>query len=126
MTDEDDIRGVLRRYERALDTGDSDLAASCYAADAIIMPTTLPTVTGLAIQGWYETFFKATKMDVEFTIDEVVVASDTVAYAMTRSHGTQTVLARGAASPESNREVFIFSRADGTWKISRYMFNKPE
>ena len=64
-------------------------------------------------------------MDVTLTIDEVVV-SGTVAYALTRSHGTQTVLARGTASPESNREVFIFAREGGAWKISRYLFNKPQ
>ena len=97
---------------------------SCYAAGAIFMPTTLPTVVGAALRGWYAKFFEATKMDVTFTIDEVVV-SGTVAYALTRSHGTQTMLARGTASPESNREVFIFAREDGAWKISRYLFNKP-
>jgi uncharacterized protein (TIGR02246 family) len=126
MTDEDEIRSVLARYERALDTGDADLAVSCYAAGAIVMPTTLPTVQGTAIHEWYARFFKTTKMDVRFAIDEVVVASDKVAYAMTRSHGTQTALAHGTASPESNREIFIFTRGDGAWQIARYMFNKPE
>jgi hypothetical protein len=26
---------------------------------------------------------------------------------------------------EENREVFVFTRADGAWRIARYMFNKP-
>jgi uncharacterized protein (TIGR02246 family) len=126
MTDEGEIRDVLVRYERALNSGDTDLAVSCYAADAVVMPTALPTVEGAALRGWYARFFETTKMDVTFTIDEVAVASGTVAYALTRSHGTQTVLARGTSSPESNREVFIFAREDGAWKISRYLFNKPQ
>jgi len=125
MTAEGEIRAVLERYERALNSGDADLVVSCYAADAVFMPTNLPTVTGAALRGWYAKFFEAIKMDVTFTIDEVV-ASGTVAYALTRSHGTQTVLANGAASPESNREVFIFGREDGAWKITRYLFNKPQ
>jgi hypothetical protein len=54
-----------------------------------------------------------------------VVASDQLAYALTRSNGTQIVHATGVESVESNREVFIFGREDGAWKISRYMFNKP-
>ena len=124
MTDEGEIRDVLERYQRELNSGDTDLVMSCYAAGAIFMPTTLPTVAGAALRSWYGKFFEATKMDVMFTIDEVVV-SGTVAYALTRSHGTQTMLARGTASPESNREVFIFAREDGAWKISRYLFNKP-
>jgi uncharacterized protein (TIGR02246 family) len=123
--DEDEIRALLRRYERALNTGDAELAASCYTSDAMFMPTTLPTVQGAAIRGWYEEFFKTTKMDVTFTLDEVVIAGP-LAYAMTRSHGTQTALARGTASPESNREIFIFARENGVWRIARYLFNKPE
>jgi uncharacterized protein (TIGR02246 family) len=125
MTDEGEIRNVLERYEQALNSGDADLAMSCYAPDAIFMPTTLPTVEGAALRGWYAKFFEATKMDVKFAIDEVVV-SGMLAYAVTSSHGTQTALAKGTASPESNREVFIFAREDGAWKISRYLFNKPQ
>ena len=125
MTDEGEIRDVLERYQRALNSGGTGLIMSCYAAGAIFMPTTLPTVAGAALRSWYGKFFEATKMDVMFTIDEVVV-SGTVAYALTRSHGTQTMLAWGTASPESNREVFIFAREDSAWKISRYLFNKPQ
>jgi uncharacterized protein (TIGR02246 family) len=125
MTDAAEVRDVLERYERALNSGDADLAMSCYAADAIVMPTALPTVEGAALRGWYAKFFEASKMAVTFTIDEVV-ASGAVAYAVTRSHGTMTALANGTTSPEANREVFIFAREDGAWKISRYLFNKPQ
>ena len=31
-----------------------------------------------------------------------------------------------AASPEANGEMFVFGRANGAWRISRYMFNKAE
>jgi hypothetical protein len=55
---------------------------------------------------------------------EYILAHHT-AYALTRSNGTQTVLATGDQSAESNREIFLF-RDNGTgWKIARYMFNKP-
>jgi ketosteroid isomerase-like protein len=130
MTDEDEIRGLLERYGQALNNGDSDLAMSCYAADAIFMPTTLPTVRSPELRGWYDKFFASTGMDVEFVIDEVVVAvtvgGSAVAYALTRSHGEQTAVATGTVRPESNREVFILTREAGPWKITRYLFNKPE
>jgi ketosteroid isomerase-like protein len=74
----------------------------------------------------YEGIFRIVHLDVTFTIDELVVASDDIAYALTRSNGTQTVLAAGTQSAESNREVFIFGREDGAWKIARYMFNKSK
>jgi ketosteroid isomerase-like protein len=124
-TDENRIRDLLATYERSLNTSDADLAASCYAADAVFMPTTLPTVNGADMADGYRRIFDAIRLEVTFTIDELVVTSDETAYALTRSNGTQTVLATGDVTPESNREIFLFRRSDSDdWKISRYMFNK--
>jgi len=89
------------------------------------MPTTLPTAVGPELTRAYDQTFAAIHLDVRFTIDELVVASDSIAYGLTRSNGTQTVHASGARSAESNREVFIFVVENGAWKISRYLFNKP-
>lgn len=126
-TSESQLRDLLATYERALNTSDADLAASCYSADGIFMPTTLPTVTGAGMADGYRKIFDAIRLDVTFTIDELAVISDETAYALTRSGGTQTVRATGNESAESNREIFLFQRTgtDG-WKIARYMFNKPE
>jgi ketosteroid isomerase-like protein len=74
----------------------------------------------------YRAIFDAIRLDVVFTIDELAVTSDETAYALTRSSGTQTVLSTGEESAESNRELFLFRRISDGWKISRYMFNKPE
>ena len=126
-TSESQIRDLLATYERALNTSDADLAASCYAADGVFMPTTLPTVTGGDMADGYRGIFDAIRLDVTFTIDELAVTSDETAFALTRSSGTQTILATGNESAESNREIFLFQRTgtDG-WKIASYMFNKPE
>ena len=126
-TNENQIRDLLATYERSLNTSDADLAASCYAADGVFMPTTLPTVTGSDMADGYRRIFGAIRLDVTFTIDELDVTSDDTAHALTRSNGTQTVLSTGDESAESNREIFLLQRTntDG-WKISRYMFNKPE
>lgn len=120
----DDIRGLLATYERALNTSDAALAASCYAADGVFMPTTLPTAMGDAILPAYDGIFRAIQLRVTFRVDELVVASDDTAYAVTRSNGEVTVLATGAKAAEANREVFIFRRGAPGWKIARYMFNK--
>lgn len=126
MTNRDDqIRSLLATYEQSLNTSDAALAASCYTPDGIFMPTTLPTANGADMQGAYRQIFDAIRLDVTFTIDELEVASDEVAYALTRSNGTQTVLATGDQTAESNREVFLFRHTDAGWKIARYMFNKP-
>ena len=36
------------------------------------------------------------------------------------------MLATNAETAEANREIFVFHRVDGNWKIARYMFNKAE
>ena len=125
MTNHDDqIRSLLATYERSLNTSDAALAASCYTPDGVFMPTTLPTAEGANMQGAYRQIFDAIRLDVTFTIDELEITSDTSAYALTRSNGTQTVLATGDQTAESNREIFVFRNTDTGWKIARYMFNK--
>jgi ketosteroid isomerase-like protein len=126
MSAESAIRTTLATYERALNTSDVALATTCYTRDGIFMPTTLPTAQGTDLPAAYASIFDTIRLNVAFTIDELVVASDSIAYALTRSNGIQTILATGAESNESNREIFIFHVEDGTWKIARYLFNKPE
>lgn len=121
---DNEIRALLRTYEQALNTSDAGLAASCYSADGVFMPTTLPTASGDQMEIAYGHVFGAIRLAVTFTIDELLVLSDDAAYALTRSAGEQTILATGATSAEANREIFIFRRIDGAWKIARYMFNK--
>jgi uncharacterized protein (TIGR02246 family) len=121
-----EIRKLLKTYERSLNTSDAVLAARCYTSDGVFMPTTLPTARGAAMEDAYARTFNAIRLNVKFTVDELVIASDTIAYALTRSNGTQTVLATGAETAESNREVFIFAIEDEAWRIRRYLFNKPQ
>ncbi len=123
-THEAQIRDLLDTYEQSLNASDAALAATCYTPDGIFMPTTLPTATGADVEDAYRQIFEAIKLDVTFTIDELVIASDTVAYALTHSNGTQTVLATNDQSVETNREIFVFAKTGVGWKISRYMFNK--
>lgn len=125
MTAENEIRDLLTTYERSLNGSDADLATSCYAAEGVFMGVGLPTVSGAALKQAYADIFDTIRLDVTFTVDELVIASQQVAYALTRSHGTQTVIANGTTTAESNREVFIFTHEYGQWRISRYLFNKP-
>lgn len=124
MTPENEIRALLDTYEKALGTSDAELAVACYGSAGMFFPTTLPTATGPELRAAYEQIFATIRLDVAFTVDELVVTGADSAHALTRSNGTQTVLADGARSTEANREVFLFGREDGRWVITRYMFNK--
>ena len=102
-THENQIRDLLATYERSLNASDADLAASCYTSDGVFMPTTLPTVTGPEMANGYRQIFDAIRLDVTFTVDELVVTTDEAAHALTRSNGTQTILATGDKTAASNR-----------------------
>lgn len=120
----DALRKLLTRYERSLNTSDADLVASCYTADGIFMPTALPTAAGPDLRAAYGNVFGAIRLNITFSIDELVITGDDTAYGLTRSNGEVTILATGETHPESNRELFIFRRETGEWRIARYMFNK--
>lgn len=126
MRAQDDIRGLLATYKRSLNTSDAKLAAQSYTDDGIFMPTTLPTARGADMAEACARIFGQISLDVAFTIDELEVTGEDSAYALTRSNGTQTILATGTQSAESNREIFILRRSGNAWKIARYMFNKAE
>ena len=118
------LRNLLATYERSLNTSDADLAVSCYAADGIFMPTTLPTAAGKELRTAYANIFAAIQLQITFSVDELVIAGEDTAYALTRSKGEVTIRATSSTNPEANREMFIFRREAGGWKIARYMFNK--
>ena len=121
--DEQQIRDLLTTYAKALKTGDVELATSIYADDAVVMGNEMPTNQGAEIRRSFETNFDLIRLDVEFTLDGLVVDGN-VAYGYTRSEGTITKLATDDTVPSSARELLVFTRQSGEWKIARYMFNR--
>ncbi len=124
MTNQEQIRNILDRYESALNASDVDAVLALYAEDAVFMPTNAPTATGAtAVRAAYEHVFGMIKLDIAFSIDEIEVG-DNVAFATTGSKGKVTILSENVTAPEEYRELFVFQKIDGVWKIARYMFNK--
>jgi uncharacterized protein (TIGR02246 family) len=120
------IETLLSQYEKSLNTSDAKLAQSLYTKDGIFMPTEAPSGIGSeGILKSYEYVFSQIQLNIEFFIEEVQVEG-TMAFAVTSSKGTTMIRATGDTLPEANRELFVFEKVDGEWKISRYMFNKTE
>jgi uncharacterized protein (TIGR02246 family) len=120
------IRQQLQRYEQALNASDADAVMKLYAADAVFMPQhSSPAVGRDAVRAAYDNVFKAIKLDIKFTIDEVEHMSSTWAYARTRSSGMVKVL--GTQLPpgaEANQELFVLRKEpDGQWRFARYIFS---
>ena len=120
------IETLLNKYKKSLNTSDAKLAQSLYTKDGIFMPTEAPSGIGAEnILKSYEFVFSQIQLTIEFFIEEIVV-DESMAFAVTSSKGTTLIHATGDTMPEANRELFVFEKVDGEWKIARYMFNKTE
>ena len=123
MSPEDEIATLLSTYGQALKSGDLDAAVGCYTADAVVAAPAVPTATGPGVRDLYAQILGALRLDITFTLEQVIAPGGEEVVAFTRSEGTQTDVAAGTDSPEANREAFVFTRQDGSLKISRYLFN---
>lgn len=120
------IEELLNVYKKSLNTSDAQLAQSLYTKDGVFMPTEAPSGIGSEnILKSYEYVFSQIKLNVEFFIEEIEVEGN-MAFAVTSSKGIVKIYANGVEVPEANRELFVLEKADGDWKIARYMFNKTE
>lgn len=120
------IETLLSVYEKSLNTSDAKLAQSLYTKDGIFMPTEAPSGIGSeGILKAYEFVFSQIQLNIKFFIEEIQIEGN-MAFAITSSKGTVKIHANGVEVPEANRELFVFEKADGEWKIARYMFNKTE
>jgi ketosteroid isomerase-like protein len=117
-----EITNLLKAYEKALNTSDTNAAMALYGSEPIFMAQNAPAFVGRdAVQRSYQHIFETIKLNVVFTIHEIVEMGD-LAYARTTSAGQQEVLAAHTKSKEANNELFIFRREEGQWKIHRYLF----
>jgi uncharacterized protein (TIGR02246 family) len=117
------IEAVLKRYETALNTSDTNAAVGIYGDDAVFMPQGSSPAVGLpAIRQAYDQIFAAVGLHVTFTIDEVRLLGDT-AWVRTHSIGELVVRAAGIHVPGKNSELFIFEKQKtGEWRVARYLF----
>lgn len=120
------IENLLNEYQKSLNNSDAKLAQSLYTKDGIFMPTEAPSGIGSeGILKSYEYVFSQIQLSIEFFIEEIQVEGN-MAFAVTSSKGTVKIHANGMVAPEANRELFVFEKVNGEWKIARYMFNKTE
>jgi uncharacterized protein (TIGR02246 family) len=124
-----DIVNVIKAYEKSLNASDTQAALALYGEDPIFMPQYSAALSGRdAVKAGYDKVFSTLKLNVNFTIHEVVEMGD-LAYVRTTSAGKTEILAKKTTVTEGNNELFIFRKEHGKWKIHRYLFastNPPE
>jgi uncharacterized protein (TIGR02246 family) len=117
-----DIVNVIKAYEDSLNTSDTDAALALYGEDPVFMPEYSAALSGRdAVRAGYDHVFGAIKLNVSFTIHEIVEIGD-LAYVRTTSAGKTEILENKKTVKEANNELFIFRKEAGKWKIHRYLF----
>ena len=117
-----DIVNVIKAYEQSLNASDTAAALELYGEDPIFMPQYSSALSGRdAVKAGYDHVFNTLKLNVTFTVHEVVEMGD-LAYVRTTSAGKTEILAAKTTVKEGNNELFVFRKEDGKWKIHRYLF----
>ena len=117
-----DIVSAIKAYEKALNASDTATALALYGEDPIFMPQYSAALSGRdAVKAGYDHVFNTLKLNVTFTVHEVVEMG-ALAYVRTTSAGRTEILAKKATVKEGNNELFIFRKEHGNWKIHRYLF----
>ena len=81
--------------------------------------TGLLVTNGLVLNGTaYANIFAAIRLKVTFSVDELVIAGNDTAYALTRSNGEVTILTTGSTNAEANREVFSILRVGNRYSTT--------
>lgn len=121
-----EIEKLIFAYRDALNASDADKVVALYTTDGVLLPNAAPTATGAEqVKGTYQYVFDNFKYNLEFTIGEIVVTGN-YAFARSTSKGSFVIKASGQTVPDENRELFVFQKVKGKWKIARYMYNKTQ
>jgi uncharacterized protein (TIGR02246 family) len=119
----EEIKSLLRTYQRGLNEANLDLVRSVYAKDAVVIGQPFPTATGIeAILALYADFLSKLDFNVQFDLLEMELRDD-LGFIRTGSHGTIVPKGQKPAGSEGNREIFIVKKIESAWKLYRYIFN---
>ena len=120
------IEKLIFSYRDALNASDANKVVALYTADGVLMANAAPTAEGAeAVKGTYQYVFNNFTYTLDFSILEVVVNGNT-AFARSTSKGSFIIKSSGQHLPDENRELFVFTKVKGEWKIARYMYNKSK
>jgi uncharacterized protein (TIGR02246 family) len=120
------IEKLIFSYRDALNASDANKVVALYTADVVLMANAAPTAEGAeAVKGTYQYVFNNFTYTLDFTILEILVKGN-IAFARSTSKGSFIIKSTGQNLPDENRELFVFKKVKGEWKIARYMYNKTK
>lgn len=123
-TEKSAIQKLIFSYQDALNASDASKIIELYTKNGVLMANNAPTAEGAEqVKSTYQYVFDNFSYTLQFSIIEIVANGNT-AFATSNSKGSFVIKASGQTVPDENRELFVFEKVDGNWKIARYMYNK--
>ena len=120
------IEKLIFAYQDALNASDVNKVVELYTKNGVLMANSAPTAEGAEqIKGTYQYVFDNFSYTLQFSIIEIVVNGNT-AFARSTSKGSFVIKSSGQTVPDENRELYVFEKVGGNWKIARYMYNKTK
>jgi uncharacterized protein (TIGR02246 family) len=118
------IEKLIFSYRDALNASDANKVVALYTTNGVLLANAAPTAEGAAaVKGTYQYVFANYTYTLDFTIVEIVVQGK-YAFARSTSKGSFVIKSSGQTVADENRELFVFEKVKGQWKIARYMYNK--
>jgi len=125
-TEKSAIEKLIFSYQDALNASDIDKVISLYTQNGSLLANAAPTADGAdAVRGTYQYVFDNFNYTLQFSIIEIIVNGDS-AFARSTSKGSFVIKANGQTIADENRELFVFDKENGQWRIARYMYNKSK
>ncbi|HEX8517898.1 MAG TPA: SgcJ/EcaC family oxidoreductase [Bacteroidia bacterium] len=120
------IEKVITAYQDALNASDAAKVVELFTKTGVLMANAAPTAEGAeAVKGTYQYVFDNFTYDLKFTVLDVVVNGNT-AFVRSQSKGSFVIKASNQKVDDEFRELFVFEKENGQWKIARYMYNKTK
>ena len=124
QSDKTQIEQIIGKYIEGINQSNAEALLPLFAVDGVLMAAEAPTMKGVEQLGaFFAHGFTMIKLDANIYLDEIAV-SESYAFARTHSQVKITALRTNDVQQDENRELFIFKKDNGEWKIAQYMFNK--
>ena len=125
-TEKSAIEKLIFSYQDALNASDIDKVISLYTQNGALIANAAPTADGVdAVRGTYQYVFDNFSYTLQFSIIEIIVNGNS-AFARSTSKGSFVIKTNGQTVADENRELFVFDKENGQWRIARYMYNKSK
>ena len=125
-SDRHEIQAVLSGIVAASEAGDPDAYVNFVTNDAVMMWDEQPAVIGRdAIHAFMSGFSNDVQFDFQWETDEIQITDD---WAFHRYNGVAVITPsdEGEAQRLDRKYIDILRKENGTWKISRHIYNRNE